>query len=230
MPTSQHSQPRLLTPSELAEVVKLCRQMRKWSQDQLAEISGLSARTIQRVERGEPSDLDTRRAIARAFEFDDIDALNKPFSIPTEEEAAAMKEKFDREHITLEAQPLTTGKQLTALIETTTMDLSSPAFEMSREADETFASLVDYFRDYRDCAEMYSEVQKFEVYDELQKHIDALKAMGVSLCYAVRKLRLKVGSNQDAEPWPTTALYLVAFPLGKEPREFATPREIGIGF
>lgn len=230
MPASQQSQPRLLTPSELAEVVKLCRLMRKWSQDQLAEISGLSARTIQRVERGEPSDLDTRRAIARAFEFDDIDALNKPFSIPTEEEAAVMKEKFDREHITLEARPLTTGKQLAALVETTTMDLSSPAFEMGREADETFAALVDYFRDYRDCAEMYSEVQKFEVYDELQKHIDALKAMGVSLCYAVRKQRLKVNGNQDAEPWPTTALYLVAFPLGKEPREFATPREIGIGF
>lgn len=225
----QAQQPRLLTPDELAAVVKLYRQLRQWSQEQLADISGLSARTIQRVERGDPSDLDTRRAIARAFEFEDIDVLNKPYSIPTDEELAAEKEKFEREHVTLEAFPLTTGKQLAQLVETTSMDMSTPAFEMGREADEEFAALIDYFRDYRDCADLYSEVQKFEVYDELQGHVDGLKALGVSLCYATRKLQVKVNDDPAVKPLPTTALYVIAFPLGKEPRTFATPRAIGIG-
>lgn len=230
MPTAQQTQqPRLLTPAELAVFVKFSRQQRKWSQEQLADLSGLSVRTVQRVERGLLSDIDTRRAIARALEFDDIDTLNKPFSIPTDEEQRAAQEKYERENVTLAALPLTTGKQLARLAEANTMDLSMPAFEMSRAADEEFAALLDYLREYRDCAEMYSEVQKFEVYDEMQSHIDALKAMGASLCYAVRKLQVKIGSDPEAKFLPMTALYVVAFPVGKEPKEFATPRVVGAG-
>ncbi|AOS80112.1 XRE family transcriptional regulator [Hydrogenophaga sp. PBC] len=108
------------------------------------------------------------------------------------------------------------------------MDLSEPAFELTREADETFAMLVDYFRDYRDCADAYSETQKFEIYDEMQSHIDALKALGVSLRSATRKVQVKWGLEQDSKPMPASVLYVVAFPLGKEPEQFATPKSAGI--
>ena len=227
--TQQTQQPRLLTPSELAAFVKLYRHLRQWSQEQLADISGLSVRTVQRVERGDPSDLDTRRAISRAFEFEDIDVLNKPYSIPTEDELAAEKEKFEREHVTLEALPLSSGRQLAELVETTSMDMSTPAYEMSREAGEAFAALIDFFREYRDCADLYSEVQKFEVYDDLQRNMNDLKVLGVSLCYATRKLQMKVSDDAAVKPLPVTALYVVAFPLGKEPKSFVTPRAARIG-
>ena len=198
------------------------------SQEQLGEISGLSARTVQRVEEGKPSSLDTRRALARAFEFEDIDAFNKPYVIPTEADLKAAKEKFDQENVTLPALPLTTGKELAGLVEMASMDLSTPAFDLTREADERFAELIDYFRDYRDCADMYSQTDKFAIYDELQVHIDALQGLGVSLRYATRKVAIK--GAPDAKPWATTVLYVVAFPLGKEPTEFATPRSMPIGW
>lgn len=226
--TENTQQTRLLTPAELAVCVKMFREMRQWSQEQLAEISGLNVRTIQRVEQGLSASLDTRRALARAFEFEDIDALNKPFTIPSEEELKVAKEKFDREHVTLTAIPLTTGKQLAKLAEICSMDLSEPGFDLTREADETFAALVDYFRDYRDCADVYSETQKFEVYDEMQSHIDALKTLGVSLRYAERKMQVKWGTEPDSKPMPVNVLYVVAFPLGKEPEQFATPKSGGI--
>ena len=127
---------RLLTPAELGLCVRLFREMRQWSQEQLAEISGLNVRTIQRVEQGLAASLDTRRALAGAFEFEDLDVLNKPFAIPTEEELKAQKAKFDREHVTLTALPLTTGKQLAKLTEAHMMDLSEPGCELEREADE----------------------------------------------------------------------------------------------
>ncbi|WP_376778826.1 helix-turn-helix domain-containing protein [Serratia fonticola] len=229
MNAAQNSQQiRLLTPAELAICIKLFREMRQWSQEQLAEISGLNVRTIQRVEQGLSASLDTRRALAGAFEFEDIDALNKPFTIPSEEELKVEKEKFDREHVTLTAIPLTTGKQLAKLVETCTMDLSETAFELAREADEVFAALVDYFRGYRDCADMYSEMQKFEVYDEMQSYIDALKTLGVSLRYAERKMQVKWGSETDSKPMPVNVLYVVCFPLGKEPEQFAAPKSGGI--
>lgn len=226
--TEDTQQTRLLTPAELAVCIRMFREMRQWSQEQLAEISGLNVRTIQRIEQGLSASLDTRRALARAFEFEDIDALNKPFTIPSEEELKLAKEKFGREHVTLTAIPLTTGKQLAKLAEICSMDLSEPGFELPREADETFAALVDYFRDYRDCADAYSETQKFEVYDEMQSHIDALKTLGVSLRYAERKMQVKWGSDSDSKPMPVNVLYVVAFPLGKEPEQFATPKSGGI--
>ncbi|WP_241762787.1 helix-turn-helix domain-containing protein [Aromatoleum aromaticum] len=216
---------RLLTPEELGMVVKLHRELRQWSQEQLGELSGLSTRTIQRVEGGKASDLDTRRALARAFEIEDIDAFNKPYVIPTEDELNASKEKFDKENITLQALPLSTGKELASLVELASMDLSTPAFELCREADECFAELVDYFRDYRDCADIYSQRDKFSIYDVLQEHIDALDALGVSLRYATRKMVVK-GGVPDAKPMPVTVLYVIAFPRGKEPTEFATPRSM----
>jgi len=228
MNATEDTQTRLLMPAELAVCIKMFREMRQWSQEQLADISGLNVRTIQRVEQGLSASFDTRRALASAFEFEDIDALNKPFTIPSEEELRAVKEKFDREHVTLTAIPLTTGKQLAKLAEACTMDLSEPAFDLTREADETFAELVDYFRDYRDCADAYSETQKFEVYDEMQSHIDALRTLGVSLSYAERKMLMKWGSEPDSKPIPVNVLYLVGFPLGNEPEQFATPKSGGL--
>jgi transcriptional regulator with XRE-family HTH domain len=204
--------------------------MRHWSQEQLAELASLSVRTIQRLERGNASGFDTRRAVARAFELEDIDAFNKPFPVPTAEELQATREKFEREHIMLKALPLETGRQLARLAEAHSMDLSAPGFELPREADEEFAALTDFMREYRDCSDYYSETQKFEIYDVLQQHIDALKAAGVSLRYAERKVSLRFRHDmENARPFDTSVLYVVAFPAGKEPDEFATPRSVGIG-
>jgi hypothetical protein len=117
--------------------------------------------------------------LPRAFDFEHIDALNKPFTIPSEGEAKAAREKLDREHVTLKAIPLTTGRQLARLAEACSMDMSEPAFELSREAEETFAALVDYFGEYRDCADAYSHTQKLDVHDEMQSYINTLKTLGV---------------------------------------------------
>ena len=221
--------PRALTPAELAGVIRMFREARQWSQEQLADVAGLSTRTVQRVETGQPSDLDTRRALARAFEAEDIDLFNKPYVIPTAEELKAARAKFERDHITLDAHPLTTGRQLADLAEIHSMDLSTPGFEMSREAEQEFAALVDYVREYRDCHDLYQEADKFEVYDALQAHIDALKKLDVSLRYAERPLDLITMGEPAAKPWKTSAFYLVAFRLGHEPDHFATPHKVKVG-
>jgi len=52
METAQATQPRHPTPEELAFVIRSLQEIRQWSQEQLAEISGLSGRTVQRTEKG----------------------------------------------------------------------------------------------------------------------------------------------------------------------------------
>lgn len=223
----QTTSPRMPTLQEFAFCIKFFRELRKWSQEQLADISGLTARTIQRVEKGEPSSTDTRRALARAFGLEDIDAFNKPISIPDAEEQKAQQEQFAKDHITLKAQPLTTGKELAKLAETTQMDLFSPAFELERAADVKFAALTDYFHEYRDCHDLYSEVGKFDLYNELDGHIQALRSMDVSLCYATRQVAFK--SAPGIEPYKAEVLYVVACKRGEELTKFATPKAFRLG-
>ena len=51
-------------------IVKKLRAERSWSQEQLAEMSGLSLRTIQRVEAGNKASLETLKSLAAVFETD----------------------------------------------------------------------------------------------------------------------------------------------------------------
>ena len=51
-------------------LIQKLRLQRGWSQEQLAEISGLSARTIQRLERGQPASLETLKALGAVFDVD----------------------------------------------------------------------------------------------------------------------------------------------------------------
>src|SRR5476651_336031 len=57
--------------------IKNLRLERHWSQDQLAEMSGLSVRTIQRIENGENAGLESLKALAAVFEMDIVDSDKK---------------------------------------------------------------------------------------------------------------------------------------------------------
>jgi len=48
--------------------VQKLRLKRGWSQQQLAEASGLSVRTVQRIEAGEPASTETLKSLAAVFE------------------------------------------------------------------------------------------------------------------------------------------------------------------
>lgn len=57
--------------------IKKMRLERHWSQEQLAEMSGLSIRTIQRIENGENAGLESLKSLASVFETNIIDSDKK---------------------------------------------------------------------------------------------------------------------------------------------------------
>jgi transcriptional regulator with XRE-family HTH domain len=57
--------------------LKKMRLERHWSQDQLAEMSGLSIRTIQRIENGENAGLESLKSLAAVFEINITDSDKK---------------------------------------------------------------------------------------------------------------------------------------------------------
>ena len=57
--------------------IKKMRLDRHWSQEQLADMSGLSIRTIQRIENGENAGLETLKSLASVFETNITDSDKK---------------------------------------------------------------------------------------------------------------------------------------------------------
>lgn len=57
--------------------IQKLRLQRGWSQQQLAELSGLSSRTIQRIENGQLASAEALKSLASVFEID--------FTTPTSE-------------------------------------------------------------------------------------------------------------------------------------------------
>ncbi len=57
--------------------IKKMRLERHWSQDQLAEMSGLNIRTIQRIENGENAGLESLKSLAAVFEINITDSDKK---------------------------------------------------------------------------------------------------------------------------------------------------------
>lgn len=70
-------------------LVHKLRLQRGWSQEQLADLSGLSVRTIQRIERGGGASVESLKALAAVFEVDfhqlrqEVDMHAAPSPAPT---------------------------------------------------------------------------------------------------------------------------------------------------
>jgi transcriptional regulator with XRE-family HTH domain len=58
-------------------MVRKLRLKRAWSQEQLAQFSGLNIRTIQRIERGQKAGLESLKSLAAVFEIELDELLEK---------------------------------------------------------------------------------------------------------------------------------------------------------
>jgi transcriptional regulator with XRE-family HTH domain len=82
--------------------VQKLRLKKGWSQQQLADFSGLSVRTVQRIEAGQPASTETLKSLAAVFEVDfaslnpeppmtTATLSNTPINTPEREEAEAFR-------------------------------------------------------------------------------------------------------------------------------------------
>ncbi|KJF96113.1 2TM domain-containing protein [Photobacterium angustum] len=74
-------------------IIRKLRLQRGWSQEQLSQLSGLSIRTIQRIEQGQKAGLESLKSLAAVFEIQVSDLqmeppMNKEISITEDEKQA----------------------------------------------------------------------------------------------------------------------------------------------
>ena len=216
---------RPLTPAELAAIIKDLRKRRGWTQDTLARISGREERTIQRVEAGKPSDLDTRQALARAFECDEIDNYNKPWPIPNAERLKAEIERIERETVAVSIVRFTSGRQVRELAESGGLSAFNSFIELPSEAELVWAEMQDYFRDYGDGYDCFSAVEKLDVNKNFQRMIDDLKTHGLAVGGGVRRVKLTSQYDPTSTPLPLSIMYLVIGPEKAFPTSVRVPRK-----
>ena len=217
---------RLLTSREIGAVVAALRDDRGWTQETLAEIARVTVRTVQRVERGEPSSTDTRRALAGALEFQDLDAFNMPWPLPNYERIRAEHERLLRETVEVEIKPVANGRHLREFAEAAEGWQHSQLVDMTPSADAALATLRDYFQDYGDVHDCYSETQKLGVNADFQELIDTLAAEGIGLCAGTRRVR--IGGFADDGAIPATLVHLVASSLNDLPKAIRVQRHMSM--
>jgi transcriptional regulator with XRE-family HTH domain len=220
---TDNNPPRLLTPNEFGLLVLMTRNSRKWSQETLAELSRLSVRTIQRIEGGEPASTETKRALASAFGCEDLDQFDKPTKILTVEEIEKAQKEIDSKYLSLKAEIVLSGRQLAMLAAQMNANMFTCDAKIKGQAEVDLAILMDYLRDYGECHDLYTEVDKLSVYEQLQVLIDDLSNNNISLCCALRHGNF---SSKDAKKIPISILYMTAFDKGNEPETFSVEKAI----
>lgn len=211
---------RLLTLAELAEFIKTMRNERKWSQATLAEIAGIKERTVQRVESGEPSNFDTRRALARAFEYEDLDVFNKPF--PNIERLKAYLAELEKTTVVVPITRIEDARALRTMWERAGGSAAEELGELSTDAREAFASIVDYLRDYNDIRKDYSMTQRLEVDRDIDELLKMIADEG-----AVVGAGLRVKSDApNCEPRDLTYILAVLAPKNALPSNVYRPKAV----
>lgn len=217
-----------MTPAEIALLVKVYREAMEWSQETLAELSGLTVRTIQRVEAGQPSNSDTRRAIARGFEIPDLDIFCKTNPFPTQDELEQQKAEFDRKHMVLDAAVADGCTIIATLSGQPGYSAISPGstVELSHAAQDTFANVLDFTRDCMDVADVASRREMLGYGDQLEEMIAELRSTGFCLCMGVRQTAITNKSWADPTPLALSVVYLVAAPVDVPPAKIVVSRKL----
>lgn len=87
--------------TQMTTMVRKLRLQRGWTQEQLAELCGLSVRSIQRIERGQACSLETQNALAAVFQVNRsvLDSVADHESLRAEELAAIREMKGLRDFL-----------------------------------------------------------------------------------------------------------------------------------
>jgi len=223
------TQPRLLTPAEIATIVRAMRTQMAWSQETLAELARLTVRTVQRLEAGQPASLDTRRAVASALGWD-LNFFDVPRTFPTEEDMAAQKTAFDREHLILDAAQADGRGILTRLHDIVGYKAISTCSlaQLSREGQDAFAAVSDFVAD---CLDIIGDVPRVDVLqygDQLTGLAGALADTGYQLHIASRETSIYSEAWGDAKQMPITVVYIVAASIEQVVQHIAVKRRIAM--
>jgi transcriptional regulator with XRE-family HTH domain len=216
---------RCLTPEELAKLINSLREQRGWSQETLAELAGVSVRTVQRVEKAIPSELDTRWALAKALEWEDIDVFNKSWPFPNVDKIQEEEKRLNETTTLVPLEAGLSGRKLRVFIEGTHAMSIHENTELPDEASIVFAELQDYMKDYLDIYSDLSVVDKVGIDKDFQVAIDKLHAMDIEIGVGIRRMECSNKSWEDKTPVIFLVVHIVVGRSKMFPQSIRLPKQ-----
>ena len=176
---------RCLTPQEIGDAVATFRKVAGMKQLTLALESGLTERTVQRIEKGEKVNDDSLRAIARTFRMDENSFIG-PRNVLSKEEALAEAMKTLEKRKLIDAHRFTTLKDAEAVLGTHGMVIDDHF--VTDEAAAELASFKDELKDWNDIYPvMDSHDEKLTACRSLLSEAKRLEGRGYVIHYGVYK-------------------------------------------
>lgn len=171
----------------LGQFLKKERASKGWSQEHFAEISGVSTRTLQRIEGGEKANVETLRAVAAALNME-VTALLPLNALVSEDDfaqiQAQVQEMVQKEQAQLEKElnilpRMRNGKELldvVASVQVLNTDHPPPA---SQEEAAAVGELLSMVKDYGDIHKDLEPQQNMEIILETTRCIEAVESLGL---------------------------------------------------
>lgn len=222
-------------PKFLAFWTKMLREGRRWSQEALAEASGLDVRTIQRIEAGKGSaSVTTRRTLATGLGYSNPDAFDDPefikgvcglFDEMSKIQAEERQKQFPG-HVRVAATKASSAEDLSRIAYEGNAYLFHADEALPEEAKDIAADVFDFLRDLGDVADDLSFADRLEQQRSLGEYLRRLEAAEAACYSAFRKVKA-VGENWiDKTPWAITVAYLNVVPAAKVVTELMVPRRL----
>ena len=203
------------------------------SQDALAEASGLSERTIQRIESSGRANQMTRRSLARGFGYDNNDIFDDPTFIATAIDAVAeihaeRAKKIEASHpghIKLAVEPVSSSAQIAGLIDQCDAWVYHCDDGASVAGQGIAAVLFDNVQDYGDIWSDLPPSGRFEAQGSFTKMLEDIAGHGLCALQASRSAQLApVAKGQT--PMRFNIGYLTVVPAGLAPSHILVPKRI----
>jgi len=189
-------------------LIKIFREQRGWPQEQLALITGLSDRTIQRIENNENSPSDTSiMALAHAFDtsFENMKELAERPQIFEERVAEIWEALNDADLL----PRLSSGRDLAR----TMMNNELFHFEYEPLQDNQQADLIGGFiQEIKDCSDMWNdfeEIDRARAEVAFNERIQELDTHGFWVFGITRKEKLRFQSEEEPSLWNVGHLFIV---------------------
>lgn len=199
------------------------RQSRGWTQEQLAQISGIDARTIQRVESKKTAALSTLQALASAFECSVDDIIEKPNSEGVNQKQTIQDDPSSKKDEAKAKEPkvhwlfrIKSGKDLMDIME------GADAFQQDYDEPQTAEeadTIAGFLQNTRDYGEIWGDIepsQRVKAAFECNDYIKDVEALGLSV-FAIRRKVLYVNTFDTSVRTPMS-LAVVILRRSDDPR------------
>jgi len=200
--------------------IRLLRHEHSWTQEHLADATGLNPRTIQRAERGEGASVDTLMAVAAAFNVtvavlqqDMLGNLASQFGVKKDEltpelvqrKLAEHQKEIEAKYILVPVARIAAPAAFKMLVGVHALNVESMP-TISEEAQDLVAELKELLQDYVDVANDIGPVSQRETEKEAFALVQRLEALACAASIGAMPRRLQ---SADGKKTTLTFAYLV---------------------